>query len=228
MQMIFIQLSSPGRAPLRSLLIRYYITSSNVFIAVNVAVYIIWMAPKWEHAENLIRWLVVEKQILMCCKTSHITHCLISDHVTQKRGWCNSQSEQKVNQFSCSAHLVFFSRLNIRNMTIRHISKCFSYTFTVCQMWLRVIRKLLVVILVLMLLNCKRWDSCVLVRKSLLAVLLFELVPWSSLAGCCHTGPWPATFGNREAAQGVLSDCTGEKCIYSHLHFFWSLYYKSV
>lgn len=44
--MIFIQLSSPGLAPLRSLLIRYYITSSNVFIVVNVAVYIIWMTPK--------------------------------------------------------------------------------------------------------------------------------------------------------------------------------------
>lgn len=132
MQMIFIQLSSPGHAPLRSLLIRYSITSSNVFIAVNVAVYIIWMAPKWEHAENLIRWLVVEKQILMCCKTSHMTRFLISDHVTHERGWCNSQSEQKVNQFSCSAHLVFFRSLNIRNMTIRHIPKCFLCTFTLC------------------------------------------------------------------------------------------------
>lgn len=44
--MIFIQLSSPSFAPLRSLLIRYYITSSNVFIAINVAVYIVWTAPK--------------------------------------------------------------------------------------------------------------------------------------------------------------------------------------
>jgi len=44
MQMIFIQLSSPGLAPRRPLLIRYYITSSNVFIAVNVALYIMWMA----------------------------------------------------------------------------------------------------------------------------------------------------------------------------------------
>lgn len=225
MQMIFIQLSSPGRAPLRSLLIRYYVTSSHVFIAVNVAVYIIWMAPKWEHAENLIRWLVVEKQILMCCKTSHITRFLISDHVTQKRGWCNSQTE---HQFSCSEHLVLFSSLNIRNMTIRHISKCFSHTFTLCKIWVRIIRKLFVVNLVLMLLNCKRWDSYVLVRKrSLLAVLLFELAPWSSLAGCCHTGPWPATFGSRSSSR--FCQIALGRSVYIHIDtLFWSLSYKSV
>lgn len=86
-----------------------------------------------------------------------------------------------------------------------------------CRMWARIVRKLFVVNLVLMLLNCKRCDSCALGRKkSLLAGLLFELVPRCSLAGCCQTGPWPATFGDREIAQGVLSDCTGQKCIYSH------------
>lgn len=91
-----------------------------------------------------------------------------------------------------------------------------------CRMWARIVRKLFVVNLVLMLLNCKRCDSCALGRKkSLLAGLLFELVPRCSLAGCCQTGPWPATFGDREIAQGVLSDCTGQKCIYSHLHIFF-------
>lgn len=86
-----------------------------------------------------------------------------------------------------------------------------------CRMWARIVRKLFVVNLVLMLLNCKRCDSCALGRKkSLLAVLLFESVPRCSLAGCCQTGPWPATFGGREIAQSVLSDCTGQKCIYSH------------
>lgn len=86
-----------------------------------------------------------------------------------------------------------------------------------CRMWARIVKKLFVVNLVLVLLNCKRCDSCALGRKkSLLAVLLFESVPRCSLAGCCQTGPWPATFGGREIAQSVLSDCTGQKCIYSH------------
>lgn len=91
-----------------------------------------------------------------------------------------------------------------------------------CRMWKSTMRKLFVSNLVLMLLGCKRGDSCIL-GEGIVCWLhwwLLELVPRSSLAGCCQTGPWPATFGNREIASHNPSGSTGQRCVYSYLQVF--------